>query len=126
MNFSLKYFNENLYIDNGTVQPKSLKVYMWKRVADKKPVTGISLSTTDLHIRVGSISRVLVTVTPSNADNPAYTITSSDTSIAVPEGDYGIIRGKKIGTTTVRVKSVSNPNVYKDCTITVEPSDWAG
>lgn len=126
VNFSLKYFNNDLYVDNGTVQPKSLKVYMWKRVADKHPVTGISLSTTDLHIRVGSISRVVVTVTPSNADNPAYTITSSDTTIAVPEGDYGIIRAKKIGTTTVRVKSVSNPEVYKDCTITVEPSDWAG
>lgn len=126
VNFSLKYFNDSLYVDNGTVQPKSLKVYMWQRVADAKPVTGITLSTTDLHIRVGSISRVVVTVNPSDADNPAYTLTVADTSIAAPDGGYGVIRAKKIGTTSVRVKSVSNPEVYADCAITVEPSDWPG
>ena len=33
VNFDLSYFNSDLYKTNGAVQPKSLKVYMWKRVS---------------------------------------------------------------------------------------------
>lgn len=33
VNFSLKSFNNDLYVDNGAVQPKTFKVYMWRRTA---------------------------------------------------------------------------------------------
>ena len=33
VNFALKNVNNDLYIDDGEVRPKSFKVYMWRRVS---------------------------------------------------------------------------------------------
>lgn len=33
VNFALKNFNNDLYVNSGAVQPKSFKVYMWRRTA---------------------------------------------------------------------------------------------
>ena len=33
VNFALSYFNSDLYKTNGAVQPRSLKVYMYKRIS---------------------------------------------------------------------------------------------
>ena len=71
--------------------------------ADKDiSVTDVSISLSSSSIEIGGTATVTVTVTPTDATNAKYTISSSDTKIAIIEGNKvkGIAAGNVIITVT--------------------------
>ena len=82
-------------------------------------VSGISLTYYSANIKVGEVHPyALVTMTPADALDKSELWTSSDESVATVD-KAGRITGKKVGKCTVRVTSVSNPNVFADIDVTV-------
>ena len=82
-------------------------------------VSGISLTYYSANIKAGTVHPyAVVTMTPADAKDKSEIWTSSDTSIATVD-KAGRITGKKPGKCTVRVTSVSNPNVFADIDVTV-------
>ena len=80
-------------------------------------VSNIAVSNTNISIKTGESATISITVQPSNAENKTVTWTSSNTNIATVDNN-GKITGISKGTTTITVKSNSNPSIYK--TINVE------
>lgn len=81
-------------------------------------VKEIKLDKSSAVIVVGETIKVTPTVLPLNASNGNVVYSVSDPSI-VEIGANAEIIGKKSGTTKLTVQSVSNPEVYAECTITV-------
>ncbi len=70
-----------------------------------QPVTGISISPTSVSLTKGATKSISVNVSPENAYNKAFTVTSDDTDIATVSDD-GTITAVNLGTTTVTFKTV--------------------
>jgi len=89
------------------------------------PVTGISFDSTALTVEVGkTVNLPFITVTPANASNPSYTVSSSNSLIAETSldeflGIMDMITGTGVGTCTVTVTSDYNPLVSDAISITV-------
>ncbi len=73
-------------------------------VTDNVPVTGVTLSETEIKLKKGESRTLTVTVKPSNATNKKVTWTSDDTSIAVVSS-AGKVTAKGAGTVKIRVKT---------------------
>lgn len=87
------------------------------------PVEHISLTNTDLLMRVGFTSELTAIVRPDNATNKEVTWEATDPSIASVD-DKGLVTANAVGVTTVIATSVSDPDVSAICTVTVEdPQD---
>lgn len=80
-------------------------------------VTEIRLSKSQLTIESGELSRLRATVNASAA-NKALVWTSGNVSIAQVTAN-GVVVGYMPGTTTIRVTSVSNPEIFAECVLTV-------
>ena len=81
-------------------------------------VTGITLTTYDVTLNVGQKIMPIVTMYPSDATNKGEIWESSDASVATVN-KYGSITGLSVGTCTVTVKSVDNPEVSAVVNVTV-------
>lgn len=81
------------------------------------PVTGLTLDYTELTLQTNQETRIACSVLPNNATDTRITWLSSDTSIATVED--GLVTGVAGGNATVTAKSVSNPSVTADCSVTV-------
>ena len=81
-------------------------------------VTGITLSVTDIKMKVGKQLNLKsrMTITPSNATNKTVTWSSSNSSVATVSKD-GLVTTKAAGTATITVKS--NNGKTATCKITV-------
>lgn len=66
------------------------------------PVTGISLNTTSMTMKVGETKSLSATVTPSNATDKTVTWKSSDPDVATVSSD-GLVSAKDAGTTIINV-----------------------
>lgn len=81
-------------------------------------VKSIKLDKDSIVMVVGETAKVTPTVEPLNASNGNVVYSVADPSI-VEIGANAELIGKKSGTTKVTVRSVSNPEVYAECTVTI-------
>ncbi|MBR4748112.1 MAG: Ig-like domain-containing protein [Abditibacteriota bacterium] len=68
------------------------------------PVTGVTLSDTEIKLKKGESKTLTATVKPSNATNKNVTWTSDDTSIATVSST-GVVKAVSGGTVKIRVKT---------------------
>jgi len=80
-------------------------------------VTGISLNPTAITIKEGESATITATVTPDNADNKAYSWSSSNVQVASVSD--GKVVGIKAGSTTIIV-STEDGGKTATCSVTVE------
>lgn len=87
----------------------------------KNPVTtAISLSADKTVIEKNATSQINITYTPLNAvDKTVRYSTASGTSSILSVSNTGLVTGKGIGTETVKVYLVSNPNVKDEIEFTI-------
>ena len=94
-------------INDVTPTPKTVKV------------ESVSLSKTTLSIEEGGEQTITVTVSPSNATNKKYTLTSSDPNILTVD-ENGKVKALKSGEATITVTSTDG-NKTASCKVTVTP-----
>lgn len=80
-----------------------------------KPVTGVSVSPTELALMVGASQALTATVTPTDADVKSIAWTSSDTSVATVSQE-GLVTAVAEGTATV---TVTVDGFTASCSVTV-------
>ena len=79
------------------------------------PVTGISLNTSSMTMKVGETKALSATVTPSNATDKTVTWISSNTSVATVDSN-GKVTAKSAGSTAISAKAGS---FTANCSVTV-------
>ena len=82
-------------------------------------VSSISAPTT-INLGIGKTTTISVTFNPSDATNKNLTFTSADSTIASVD-EFGVVTGKKAGTTTISI--VSNENSSATATTTINVSE---
>ena len=82
-------------------------------------VTSITASSTSVSMYVGDSVTVSVTVAPSNATNKTVTWKSNNTGIATVSN--GVIKGVKVGTTTVVATTSNGKTVTINVTVKAKP-----
>lgn len=85
-------------------------------------VTSITLSKTSLTLSYGSSSRLVATISPSDATDQSVEWSSDKTSVASVDQTGLITAGRTAGTATITVKSVKYPEVVATCSVTVVAS----
>lgn len=81
-------------------------------------VTSVTLDQTAVGLKVNETVTLVPTVTPGGATNKALTWTSSDDTVATVDST-GKVTAKANGTATIKATSVSNPDKYGECLVTV-------
>ena len=89
-------------------------------VTVNQQATGITISPTSVELLVGQTTSVSASVTPSNANNQSYTLSSSNTGIATVNN--GTITAVGVGTCTITATS-SDGGHKANCTVTVKASN---
>ncbi len=87
-------------------------------VTCNKPVESIDINQNSQTIKVNDTIQLTVDITPNDADN-SVEFTSSNESVATITAD-GLIKGISKGSAVIRVTSKSNPEIFKEITITVQ------
>ncbi len=108
-----------IYVSSSNGLTVECKVTVAKKIV---PVTGISLSNTELLMRLGYTSELIAIVRPDDATDKRVTWRSEDESIASVDQN-GIVTANAIGTVKVIVTSVYDPTVTAVCLVTVQPED---
>ena len=90
--------------------------------ASTVPVSGISLSQTELTLAIGGTATLKATVLPTNATNPAVAWASSDKAVATVDNS-GNVTAVGVGETTITVTSVADPTKSATCKVTVTYAD---
>ena len=83
-------------------------------------VTGVSFEVGNYAVLNGGTSALTATIAPADATNQNLTWTSSDPSVAIVS-PTGVVTGKKVGTTTVTVRTVDG-GFTATCTVAVIPN----
>ncbi len=83
-----------------------------------KRVTEVDLNQHELTIPCLVTSKLTATVSPDDATNKDLNWKSDNEEVATVDAD-GVVRGKAIGTATITVSSVDNPEAYDQCTVNV-------
>ncbi len=87
-----------------------------KVVADKNPVTGITLATNSVTMKNGSSYHVSAAITPSNATNKSISWSSSNTSVATVSG--GTIYARGVGSATITAMTSNGKKATVHVTVT--------
>ena len=87
------------------------------------PVTSIELNKKSLSLTVGSSEMLIPTILPSDASNRRiiWSIISQSKDNMISISSFGEVTAIAAGNAVVRATSVGNPEIYKDCNITVIP-----
>ena len=83
-----------------------------------QPVTGMTLSETEVTARIGDKVQLRATVAPDNATNQAVTWKSSNTKVATVSNN-GLVTMKAAGTASIICTSEDNSSVQAFCNVTV-------
>ena len=86
-------------------------------VANDVPPTGITLDKSKLTIAVNGTATLKATLAPENVTDHNVVWKSADTSIATVTN--GVVKGIKIGKTTITVSAASDSSIKATCTVTV-------
>ncbi len=89
--------------------------------SDSVAVTGITLSSTTLELNVGGESTLTAAIAPENATNKELTWSSTNTEVATVTD--GKVVALKEGTATIKVASVSQPDISANCSVTVKAKE---
>ncbi len=81
-------------------------------------VSGITLSSDECRLGTGETVTLTAYVAPEDAADPRVTWESSDPSIAAVDR-YGDVKGLRKGTAVITARSVTDPDVYAECSVTV-------
>jgi len=81
------------------------------------PVTGITLSQTDVTLKKGETIPITATVSPDNATNKDVVWIIGSTSVATYSN--GVIKATGAGTSYIRCTAKDGSGVYADCKVTV-------
>lgn len=84
------------------------------------PVEMVSLSRTTASLTIGNTLSLTATVTPADADKPALTWQSSDTSVAIVS-ETGQVSAIAPGKCTITASATDGSNVQVSCQLTVSP-----
>ncbi len=89
------------------------------------PVTGISLSNTELLMREGYSTDLLAIVRPDNATDKTVTWSTDNPAIATfdANGDKAIITANAVGTAIITVTSNFDPSIKAQCVVTVQKEE---
>ena len=82
------------------------------------PVTSVSLNASSLKLSEGQITVLSAAVGPDGADDKSVTWTSGDNTVATVSA-AGTVTAAQAGTTVIKAASVSNPDVFAECVVTV-------
>ena len=112
----------------GTAYTIKIKMSDWSEVCSYKlniefikiPVSSVNFSEKTAVLNIGETKQLTPSVAPSNAYNKEVTWSIPTDSGIVAVSPSGVVTALKAGTTTVRATSVSNSNIYGDCTIIVD------
>lgn len=89
-------------------------------VTVNQQATGITINPTSVELEIGETASVTASVTPSNANNRNYTLTSSNTGIATVSN--GIITAVAVGSCTITATSSDGGHTAR-CTVTVKSAN---
>lgn len=89
-------------------------------VTVNQQATGITISPTSVTLEVGQTTSVTASVSPSNANNRNYTLSSNNTSVATVSN--GVITAIAVGTCTITATS-SDGGHKANCTVTVKSAN---
>jgi hypothetical protein len=81
------------------------------------PVTGVTLDKATLSVAVGATGQITATVTPSDADDPSVTWSSSAAAVASVSAT-GLVTGVSAGTATITV-TTADGGFTAECAVTV-------
>lgn len=101
--------------NDGSNKSATFTVTVTKKVIK---VTKISLSATNLPMKVGRTEKITATVTPTNADNREVTWSSSAPTVASVD-QSGNITAKKVGNATITVTAKDGSGVTAICQVSV-------
>ena len=82
------------------------------------PVTNVMVSPKPVSLQVGGTQTLTATITPSNADNPGVTWSSSNPSVATVDAS-GLVTAIAVGTATITATSDDNASIKDTCIVTV-------
>ena len=82
------------------------------------PITGLSLNKKNTSFYMSESDTLSVSYIPENTTDKEIEWSSSDESIATVDNN-GVVTGKKGGVATITARSVSNPDIFASCTVTV-------
>ena len=108
------------YIAAKTIPTIAKKHPDWKTYIEKKwivDVSGIKLNKTNLSIEKGKASKLVATLTPTNASNKVVTWSSSNTKVASVDG-IGNVEGKSAGITIITATTKNGKSAKCEVKIT--------
>ena len=117
---SIDTLREMEYIAASTIPTIEQKHSDWKTYIEKKwksiEVTQITLDRTVIKLEEGKSTKLISTISPTNATNKVVTWSSSDSKVATVDG-IGNVTGLKAGITIITAKTING--LYKTCQIEV-------
>ena len=108
------------YIAATTIPTIRQKHPEWKKYIEDKwtvEVTGIKLNQTNLTMEKGKVTKLIATISPTNANNKVVTWSSSNTKVAIVDG-IGNVEAKSEGITIITAKTTNGKTAT--CKITVK------
>ena len=111
------------YIAATTIPTIRQKHPEWKKYIEDKwtvEVTGIKLNQTNLTMEKGKVTKLIATISPTNANNKVVTWSSSNTKVATVDG-IGNVEAKSEGITIITAKTTNGKTAT--CKITVNLSN---
>ena len=110
---------------NTTSNIKEQVLEFWtfdsETVEPDTPVESVAVDPTELELEVGQSADLTVTVSPENATDKSVIFESSDKTVATVD-TAGKVAAVAVGTATITVTSVNNPDATATCDLTVVPS----
>ena len=89
--------------------------------AEDVVLTGLKVSSAELHIEVGQTSNLYVSYEPAGATHREVTWETSDAAIVTVDAN-GSLQGVAVGEATVTVTSKMNPSIKATCKVIVKPA----
>jgi M6 family metalloprotease-like protein len=81
------------------------------------PVTGITLNKTAMSLIIGEIGTLIATVEPDTASDKRVSWTTSNSDVA--DVNAGVVTAISEGSATIKAISQKKPDVYAECSVTV-------
>jgi len=86
-------------------------------------VTGVSLNKTTVALTAGQSEQLTAAVAPTSAliKDVIWTVVSQSTGNVAAVSTTGLVTANNPGTAVIRAASVADPEIYAECTVTVNP-----